>query len=204
MTKNPQLFKKLAVLVSGSGSNLQAIIDAIKNSILKEVEIAIVISNKKDALALTRAQTAGIKSIFLNPKDFKNNTDYEKELIDLIKSYNVDLIVLAGYLRILGRNFVNAFLNKIINIHPALLPDFGGKGMYGEKVHEAVIKSGTKESGCTVHFVTSNIDAGPIIAQRKVSVLETDTPKSLAKRVLKEEHKLLIETIRKILFGVCV
>ena len=191
--------KKIAVLVSGLGTNLQTIIDAIKNGRLNNVDIAAVISNKKDAFALERAKNAGIETVFLNPKDFTSNTDYDKKLIEVISNYKVDLIVLAGYMKILTDNFVNAFKNKIINIHPALLPDFGGKGMYGKNVHEAVLKSGVKESGCTVHFVTTEVDAGPIIVQRKVSVIPGDTVESLSKRILVEEHKLLIKAINKVL-----
>lgn len=194
------LNKKIAVLVSGSGTNLQAIIDAIKNDYLSNTEISIVISNKKDAYALKRAQNEGIGNLFLNPKDFPNNIEYDKKLVEIISNYQADLIVLAGYIKILTEVFVNSFPNKIINIHPALLPNFGGKGMYGEKVHEAVLKSGVQESGCTAHFVTTEVDAGPIIAQRKVPVLPDDTVESLSKRVLAEEHKLLVNTIKKVLF----
>ena len=194
--------KKIVVLVSGSGTNLQAVIDAIKNGRLTHVEIAAVISNKKDAFALERAQSADIEAIFINPRQFKNNVDYDKKLIEIISPYNVDLIVLAGYLKILTENFVNAFPNKMINIHPALLPDFGGKGMYGSNVHEAVLKSEVKESGCTVHFVTTEVDAGPIIAQKKIPVIPGDTVDSLSKRILVEEHTLLVEAIEKVLFKV--
>ena len=194
------LNKKIAVLVSGSGTNLQAIIDAIKTGCLRNTEISIVISNKKDAYALKRAQSEEIENLFLNPKGFSNNSEYDKKLVEIISNYHVDLIVLAGYIKILTEVFVNSFPNKIINIHPALLPNFGGKGMYGEKVHEAVLKSGAQESGCTAHFVTSEVDAGPIIAQRKVPVLPDDTAESLSKRVLAEEHKLLVNTIKKVLF----
>lgn len=194
------LNKKIAVLVSGSGTNLQAIIDAIKNGYLSNTEIPIVISNKKDAYALKRVQNEGIENLFLNPNDFSNNIEYDKKLVEIISNYQADLIVLAGYLKILTHAFVNSFPNKIINIHPALLPNFGGKGMYGEKVHKAVLKSGVQESGCTAHFVTTEVDAGPIIAQRKVSVLPDDTVESLSKRVLAEEHKLLVNTIKKVLF----
>ena len=195
------LKKRLAVLVSGSGTNLQAIIDAIKTSSLKNTEISIVISNKKDAFALKRAEKEGIKNIFLNPKDFADDLEFDKKLIEIISNYEVDLVILAGYLKILTDAFVNAFPNKIINIHPALLPNFGGEGMYGRYVHEAVLKSGAKESGCTAHFVTSKVDAGPIIAQKKVPVLEGDTVDSLSKRILIEEHKLLIDSIKKVLFS---
>ena len=194
--------KKIVVLVSGSGTNLQAIIDAVKNSRLTHVEIAAVISNKKNAFALERAKNADIEAMFINPKQFTNNIDYDKKLIEMIGNYKADLIVLAGYMKILTENFVNAFPNKIINIHPALLPDFGGKGMYGKNVHEAVLKSGVKESGCTVHFVTTEVDAGPIIAQRKISVIPGDTVDSLSKRILVEEHTLLVEAIEKVLFKV--
>lgn len=190
--------RKIVVLASGSGTNLQAIINAIKNNRLKDVHIVAVISNKKDAYALERAKNAGIESVFLDPKQFTNNIDYDKKLVEMISNYNVDLIVLAGYMKILTEGFINAFPNKIINIHPALLPNFGGKGMYGKYVHEAVLKSGVKESGCTVHFVTREVDAGPIILQKKVSVTLGDTIESLSKRVLAEEHKLLVEAIEKV------
>lgn len=187
--------KKLAVLVSGSGTNLQAIIDAIKKGTLKDTEISIVISNKKTAYALVRARNEGITNLCLDPKDFKSNLDYEKKLCEVIKGYKVHLIVLAGFTRVLTEEFVSQFPEKIINIHPALLPDFGGKGMYGEKIHQAVLNSGVKESGCTVHFVTKEVDAGPIIAQKKVPILENDTVETLQKRILKEEHKLIVEAI---------
>ena len=193
--------KSIAVLVSGTGTNLQAIIDAIKNGDLSNTEISIVISNKQDAHALNRVESEGIKNIFVNPKDFSNNLDFDKKLVELISDHKVDLIVLAGYTKILTEVFINSFSNKIINIHPALLPDFGGKGMYGSKVHEAVLKSGVKESGCTVHFVTSKIDSGPIISQTKVPILKGDTIDSLSKRILKEEHKSLVEAIKKVLFS---
>ena len=192
--------KNLAILVSGSGTNLQAIIDAIENGSLSDTEISVVISNKKNAYALERAKNAGIENIFINSKDFKSNVDYDMKLIEIIKKFNVDLIVLAGYIKILSPEFVNAFKKKIINIHPALLPDFGGKGMYGEKVHEAVLQSRVKESGCTVHFVEPTVDTGPIIAQKKVPVMQGDTVDTLSKRILEQEHKLLVESIKKILF----
>ena len=192
--------KKLAVLVSGSGTNLQAIIDAIKNGSLKNTEISVVISNKKDAYALIRAEKEGIKNLFLDPKQFVTNTDFDKKLVEMFNELRVDLVVMAGYLKILTEVIVNAFPKKIINIHPALLPGFGGKGMYGHRVHEAVLKSRVKESGCTVHFVTCNVDMGPIIGQKKVPVLPDDTVQTLAKRILPEEHKLLVESINKVLF----
>jgi len=196
--------KKLAVLVSGTGTNLQALIDAVNNKEIKNTEISIVISNSKNAYALTRASNANLKTLFLDPKDFAANIEYDKKLIEILSAYNVDLIILAGYLRILSEVFVNRFSKKIINIHPALLPKFSGKGMYGKKVHDAVLKNKEKESGCTVHFVTSEIDTGPIVSQVKVPVLESDTVEVLQERVLKQEHKLLVESVKKILFGVYV
>ncbi len=194
----PNKRRRIAVLVSGSGTNLQAVIDAIKNGNLINAEIVVVISNKKDAFALERARNADIEAVFIDPKNFTNNTDYDKKLVEVISNYKVDLIVLAGYMKILTENFIDAFVNKIINIHPALLPDFGGKGMYGKNVHEAVLKSGVKESGCTVHFVIDKVDAGTIISQKKVPVIPGDTVDSLSKRILEEEHKLLIEAIDKV------
>ena len=191
--------KKIAVLASGSGTNLQAMIDAVKNDKLNNTKIVVVISNKKDAFALKRAENAGIETVYINPKEYTSNNDYDRKLVEVISRYKIDLIVLAGYMKILTDSFVNVFSGKIINIHPALLPNFGGKGMYGRYVHEAVLKSGVKESGCAVHFVTTEVDSGPIIAQRKVSVIPGDTVESLSKRILNEEHKLLIEAIEKIL-----
>ena len=192
--------KKLAVLVSGSGSNLQAIIDAIKTHLLENTEISIVISNKKNAYALIRAENEKINNLYLNPKDFNTSLDFEKKLVETISNYGVDLIVLAGFTKILSESFVNSFPNKIINIHPALLPLFGGKDMYGERVHEAVLNSNVKESGCTVHFVTSEVDGGPIISQRKVPVLKGDTAETLSKRILEQEHKLIVESVNMVLF----
>ena len=191
--------KRLCVLVSGTGTNLQAILDAIKNNELIGFEVSVVISNKKEAYALKRAESEGIANLFLNPKDFANNLDFDRKLIEIINTHEVDLIVLAGYTKILTDIFINSFPNKIINIHPALLPNFGGRGMYGERVHEAVLQSGVKESGCTVHFVTLEVDKGPIIVQKKVSVLPNDTVESLSKRILAEEHKSLVEAIKKVL-----
>ncbi len=193
--------KHIAILASGSGSNLQAVIDAIKNNKLKNTEISIVISNKSNAYALERAKKEGIHSIFINPNDFKTNTEFDKKIIDVLSSHCIDLIILAGYTKILSSELINTFHNKIINIHPALLPNFGGKGMYGQNVHKAVLESNIKETGCTVHYVTEEIDAGPIIAQRKVPVLSNDTIETLSNRVLQEEHKILPEAIELILFN---
>lgn len=187
--------KKIAVLVSGSGSNLQSIIDNVENGNLN-CEITYVIADR-ECYGLQRAEKYGIETLLLDRKIIDNKL--ANEIIDsTLERCKTDYIVLAGYLSILTEKFIKKWDKRVINIHPSLLPKFGGKGMYGIKVHEAVIKAGEKESGCTVHFVTNEIDAGEIIANVKVPVLEDDTPETLQKRVLEQEHKLLIKGIKKI------
>jgi phosphoribosylglycinamide formyltransferase-1 len=185
---------KIAVLVSGSGSNLQAIIDAIDNRELN-VEIAMVIASNHQAFALERAQKHHIQSYVVSKKEFANCSD---QILKLAKLHQVNLIVLAGYLGILNGKLLDEYNGKIINIHPALLPKYGGPGMYGHYVHEAVIKAQEMESGCTVHYVSAQIDGGEIILQTKVKVLAHDTPTTLAKRILVQEHKLLPAAIKLI------
>lgn len=188
--------KKIAVLVSGSGSNLQSIIDNVENGNLN-CEITYVIADR-ECYGLQRAEKYGIETLLLDRKIIDNKL--ANEIIDsTLEGCKTDYIVLAGYLSILTEKFIKKWDKRVINIHPSLLPKFGGKGMYGIKVHEAVIKAGEKESGCTVHFVTNEIDAGEIITNVKVPVLEDDTPETLQKRVLEQEHKLLIKGIKKIL-----
>ena len=191
-----EIKKKIAVFVSGSGSNLQAIIDSIESGKLN-CEIAFVIADRP-CYALERAENHNIKSIMLDRKLFGEKLSDE---IDMILSGNekISYIVLAGYLSILSEKFVKKWERKIINMHPSLLPKFGGKGMYGLKVHEAVLKAGEKESGCTVHYVDSGIDTGEPIMSMKVPVLEGDTPETLQKRVLEKEHLLLVKGLEKIL-----
>ena len=185
---------KLAVLASGGGTDLQSIIDASeKNGI--DAKVVVVISDRENAFALKRAKKHGIDTYFADPKN-KTREEHEKEVSEIIDKYNVDLIVLAGYLRMLTPYFISKYRNKIINIHPALLPFFGGKGMYGEKVHKAVLDSGMKITGCSVHFVDESIDGGSIIIQRAVDVKDDDTVETLASRVLEEEHKILPEAIQ--------
>ena len=187
--------KKIAVLVSGSGSNLQSIIDNVENGNLN-CEITYVIADR-ECYGLQRAEKHGIKTLLLDRKIIDNKL--ANEIIDsTLEGCKTDYIVLAGYLSILTEKFIKKWDKRVINIHPSLLPKFGGKGMYGIKVHEAVIKAGEKESGCTVHFVTNEIDAGEIITNVKIPVLEDDTPETLQKRVLEQEHKLLIKGIKKI------
>ena len=181
---------KIAVLVSGNGTNLQAIIDHYLNN--PDIKISLVISNKADAYALKRAGLANIPTMVISKKDFPNQSD---EILKQVKANNIDLIVLAGYLSILSGSIINEYKNKIINIHPSLIPAFCGPGMYGHHVHEAVIKSGVRYSGCTVHFVNGGVDSGPIILQQAVDVFYTDTPDSVAAKILVYEHKLLVKAI---------
>ena len=181
---------KIAVLVSGNGTNLQAIIDHYLNN--PDIKISLVISNKKDAYALKRAGLVNIPTMVISKKDFPNQSD---EILKQVKANNIDLIVLAGYLSILSGSIINEYKNKIINIHPSLIPSFCGPGMYGHHVHEAVIKSGVRYSGCTVHFVNGGVDSGPIILQQAVDVFYTDTPDSVAAKILVYEHKLLVKAI---------
>lgn len=186
---------KIAVLVSGGGSNLQSLIDKSKSGELKcKVEVVV---GDRECYGVKRAIEAGISAYTLDRKILKKSLC--KEIDRIISSKEVDLVVLAGFLSIIDEEFVNKWKGKIINIHPSLLPKFGGPGMYGIKVHEAVLNSGEKESGCTVHYVDVGVDSGEIIFQRKVEVLVGDTPEILQKRVLVEEHKLLPESINKII-----
>lgn len=176
----------IGVLISGGGTNLQAIIDETKSGGING-KVKLVISNKEDAYGLERARLSGIKAVY--------ETDEDK-IIGLLKENNIDLIVLAGYLKIITPKFVDEFRNKIINIHPSLIPSFCGKGYYGEKVHQGVIDYGAKVTGATVHFVDEGADTGAIIMQETVNVEQDDDAKSLAKRVLEVEHRILKESIR--------
>ncbi len=186
----------IAVLVSGGGTNLQAIIDKIENKKITNASISIVISNKKDAYALERAKEHGIKGICISPKDFKNREEFNEVLLQTLDENNIDLVVLAGYLVIVPENVIRKYRNKIINIHPSLIPSFCGDGFYGLKVHEAVLARGNKVTGATVHFVDEGTDTGPIILQKAVYVQEGDSPEVLQKRVMEEaEWNILPEAI---------
>jgi len=189
---------KMVVLVSGRGTNLQAIIDAIKERKI-DGKIVAVISNRKKAYALERAKREGIPTYYLPARKNETREEYDRRLNEIIEPLNPDLIVLAGFLRILSPWFVNKYRNKIINIHPALLPSFAG--LYGEHVHKAVLEYGCKVSGCTVHFVDDKVDHGPIIIQKCVEVKDDDTVESLAARVLEREHESLVEAIQLISQG---
>ena len=185
---------KIAVLVSGGGTNLQEIIDNIENKRLN-CKIEYIIADR-DCYSLERGRKYNIKSVLLDKKEYGKKLSNE---INKVLENKVDLIVLAGYLSIIDKDFISDWNNKIINIHPSLLPKYGGKGMYGMKVHEAVIANKENKSGCTVHFVDVDIDTGKILLQRKVDVSNNETPESLQKKVLKEEHQLLIEAIEKVI-----
>ena len=192
----------IAVLVSGGGTNLQAIIDAVENGSLKDVRIVKVISNKEGAYALERAKKHGIDSVCISPKSFEKRDEYFKAMEDEIKGSGAGLIVLAGFLVVLSDSFVRAFEGKIINIHPSLIPSFCGDGFYGLRVHEEALKRGVKVTGATVHFVDEGTDTGPIIIQKAVYIENGDTPKILQKRVMEQaEWKILPEAIQAIADG---
>ena len=189
--------KNIVVLVSGGGTNLQALIDAGKRGELGNGEITCVISSKEGAYALTRATENNIKTRTLIRKDYTDIASYSKAMIDALIEEKADLIVYAGFMTILDENVCDAFPNRMINVHPALIPSFCGKGFYGLHVHEEALKKGVKVSGATVHFVTAECDAGPIILQKAVEVLENDTPETLQKRIMENaEWKILPEAVK--------
>ena len=186
---------KIGVLISGGGTNLQAVIDSLEKNEIK-ANIELVISNKEEAYGLTRAKNHDIEAKFIDIKDFEDEESYNLELIKEFKRAGVELVLLAGYLRVLSSSFIDAFRNRIINIHPSLIPSFCGKGYYGKKVHQAAIDYGVKLTGATVHFVDEGTDTGPIILQDVVRVYPEDNADDLQKRVLNLEHKLLVEAVR--------
>jgi len=191
---------KIGVLVSGGGTNLQAIIDAIANGRI-DAEIGMVVSNKAGVYALERAGLRNIPTRVIDHRQYPSTVEFTRAILEVMQTSRIDLICLAGFLRIIDRLLVDAYPNRILNIHPALLPAFGGKGMYGHYVHEAVIASGVKYSGATVHLVTDETDVGPIIAQGIVAVEDNDTPDSLAAKVLGIEHQIYPQAIQLLLEG---
>lgn len=189
--------KKIAVLVSGGGTNLQSLIDCQKNGMFGESRISLVIASKPGVYALERAKNAGIDSIVLCRKDYADIAAYSAALVKALKEAEIDLVVLAGFLTIIDEQVYEAYPNAIINIHPALIPSFCGKGFYGLHVHEAALEKGVKVSGATVHFVTPECDAGPIILQKAVEVKQGDTPEALQQRIMEEaEWKILPEAVK--------
>ncbi len=188
---------RLGVMVSGGGTNLQAIIDSIESGYLVNCSIVTVVSSRKDAYALVRAEKHGIPSVCIRRKDYDTLEEYDEALVSHLKKYKVDLVVMAGFLSIVGERFINEFPSRIINIHPSLIPSFCGKGYYGIIPHKAALEYGVKVTGATVHFVTLEADSGPIILQKAVYVKEDDTPETLQKRVMEEaEWKMLPEAIK--------
>ena len=185
----------IAALCSGSGTNLQAIIDAVKSGYIK-AKIALVVSDNTNAYAITRAKSAGIETLYLNPKEYKSREDYDRAIVKNLKTKDTGLVVLAGFMRLMSPFFVNEFKGKIMNIHPALLPSF--KGTHG--VRDA-LEYGVKVTGPTVHFVDDKLDNGPIILQRAVEVKDDDTEETLLERVHKEEHKIYPEAIKLFVEG---
>ncbi|MGE9964096.1 phosphoribosylglycinamide formyltransferase [Fusicatenibacter saccharivorans] len=193
---------RVAVLVSGGGTNLQAIIDAVENGTITNTQIVGVISNNKNAFALERAGRHGIPAQCISPKDFETRDEFNRVFLDKVNELNVDLIVLAGFLVVIPEMMIREYRNRIINIHPSLIPSFCGTGFYGLKVHEAALERGVKVVGATVHFVDEGTDTGPIILQKAVSVEEGDTPEILQRRVMEQaEWKILPQAIDLIANG---
>lgn len=190
---------RVLVMVSGGGTNLQAIIDAVHDGTITNTELVGVISNNKGAYALERAKNAGIDSAVVSPKDYDDRESFNDALLEKVNSFKPDLIVLAGFLVVIPEKMIDAYENKIINIHPSLIPSFCGTGYYGLKVHEAALARGVKVTGATVHYVDKGTDTGPIIMQKAVYIQDGDTPKILQQRVMEEaEWKLLPAAIQKI------
>ncbi len=187
---------KIAVLVSGGGTNLQAVMDAIDDQTITNTKIEVVISNNKNAYALERAAKKGIPNLCISPKDFADRAEFNRAFLEKLNSYHVDLVVLAGFLVVIPPEMIAEYKNKIINIHPSLIPSFCGTGYYGLKVHEGVLNRGVKVTGATVHFVDEGTDTGPIILQKAVEVQSDDTPEILQRRVMEEaEWKILPQAI---------
>ncbi|MBQ8003130.1 MAG: phosphoribosylglycinamide formyltransferase [Clostridia bacterium] len=191
--------KRIGVLVSGGGTNLQAILDACESGVIKSGKVVTVVSNKKDVYALERAKNANVEGVVIEKKAFDTIDAFDEALCEHMKSHEVDLIVMAGFLCIVGDKLLSEYENRIINIHPSLIPSFCGEGFYGLKVHEAALKYGVKVSGATVHYVTGVVDGGKIIKQKAVYINDDDTPETLQKRIMEEaEWKILPEAIEEI------
>ncbi len=183
---------KLAVCVSGGGTNLQAIMDAIDNGTITNARIEVVISNNKNAYALERAKKHGIQSVCISPKDYESREAFNQDFLARLDSYQVDLVVLAGFLVVIPEAMIKSYRNRIINIHPSLIPSFCGTGYYGLKVHEGVLNRGVKVTGATVHFVDEGTDTGPIILQKAVEVKQDDTPEVLQRRVMEQAEWIIM------------
>lgn len=195
---------RIAVCVSGGGTNLQAIIDKINSGEIHNTEIAVVISNNKNAYALERAAKAGIEGVCISPKDYENREAFNKSFLEKLNSYNVDLVVLAGFLVVIPEEMIRQYRNRIINIHPSLIPSFCGTGFYGLKVHEGVLERGVKVTGATCHFVDEGTDTGPIILQKAVDVMEDDTPETLQRRVMEQAEWIIMPRAIDLIARGCV
>ncbi len=185
----------IGVLISGGGTNLQALIDNVENGRIN-ARIRLVISNKKDAYGLERARKHGIKALYIDRRNFASEEDFNDQIIKELKALDIELVVLAGYLKLLSKRFIQSYNMKIINIHPSLIPSFAGKGYYGERVHQAVLDRGVKFTGATVHFVDEGTDTGPIILQEIVRVEEDEDLESIKEKVLEIEHDILIQAVK--------
>ena len=183
---------KIAVCVSGGGTNLQAIIDGIENQTITNAEIKVVISNNKNAYALERAKQHGIEAVCISPKDYESRDAFNEDFLAKLDSYEVDRVVLAGFLVVIPPQMIKEYRNRIINIHPSLIPSFCGTGYYGLKVHEGALARGVKVTGATVHFVDEGTDTGPIILQKAVAVEEGDTPEILQRRVMEQAEWIIM------------
>ena len=183
---------KIAVCVSGGGTNLQAIMDAIDNGTITNAEISVVISNNRNAYALERAKNKNIPAICISPKDYVDRVAFNEDFLKQLDSYQVDLVVLAGFLVVIPQEMIAKYRNRIINIHPSLIPSFCGTGYYGLKVHEGVLSRGVKVTGATCHFVDEGTDTGPIILQKAVEVKDTDTPEILQRRVMEQAEWIIM------------
>ena len=190
---------KIAVLVSGGGTNLQALIDAQRDGVINSGEIVLVVSSQRDAYALTRAADAGIRGEVVSRRELPSSAEFEAKIVELLDECGIELIVLAGFMSILSADFTAKYRNRIINVHPSLIPSFCGKGFYGLRVHEAALEYGVKVTGATVHFVNEIPDGGEIIMQKAVEILDGDTPEVLQKRVMREaEWKILPLSVEKV------
>ena len=188
--------RNIAVMVSGGGTNLQALIDAEKAGKIPHGKITLVVASNDSAYALKRAENNGIETVVVKRKAYENQDAFDKAIVETLHAHNIDMVVLAGYLSILGETVIQAYRDRIINIHPSLIPSFCGPGMYGLHVHEAALAKGVKVSGATVHFVSEEVDGGPIIYQEAVSIADLDTAEAIQKRVLEIEHKILPMVVR--------
>lgn len=192
--------KRIGVLISGGGTNLQAIIDATENGTIQG-EVSVVVSNRKNAYGLERAKQHKIPAIYIGKGNYPLVKEADNELLKTLEAYKIDVLVLAGYLNILSPELIERYRNKIINVHPSLIPAYCGAGYYGMKVHEAVVENSETYSGATVHFVDEGTDTGAIIVQEKVALSQDETAETLAKKVLAIEHRLLVETTKKLCLG---